>query len=465
MAAKRRLSGTAIARRPVPVLPDVLMRRIDADPSFQVMTVDGLHWIEPFTAQLIPAGIGRAAAAREWLAGHPDRWRDREPLPHGELELVRVQHDLARRVEAGNPFYDPRFCLFANADLGLGWLNPCTGEFVASVQRQDGRITPRTLNAMARVLVADPDFRAGRMHDLNGLRVKAQAIVAQMRGTGRFTAAAMPQTPTPAGGASVLPPAQDDDLTRARQVQDQLLPDLPALDGYDIGVHFTPHHGVSGDFYEALTLRDGRVLLAVGDVSGHGMQAALVVASALKTLRLLARDCGELARLIAAFNDEIKPDLPPGEFLTLVVALLSPDTREVEVMRAGHHAPLLANIARPQILRRCGGSGMAIGLAMGESFARTLRTERLTLEPGDTLVLYTDGLAEADHPELGQFGEHRVCGKLLEHIESGAQEIADAMAEAGSRHASGQSADDVTVLVLSSLDREADEAETESPAE
>ena len=444
----RSATETGIQRRPPARLPDEITRRVDQDPAFQVMTVDGLHWIEPFTAQLVPAGIGRAAAAREWLITHPEVWRDRQPMDSGALEVVRIHHDLARRIEPGGPFYDQRFCLFAPEDLGLGWLNPCSGEFVPGVQRHEGRIVPRTLHEMARVLAANAEFRAGRLLDLNTLRTRGQAIVAQVRGS-RVAAA------TPAPVAAAPAPAPGNDLDRARAVQQQLLPDLPSLDSYDIGVHFAPHSGISGDFYEVLPLRDGRILLAVGDVSGHGVQAALVVASALKTLRMLGRQAQDLATLIAHFNDEIKPDLPPGEFLTLCAALLDPSSGRCEIVRAGHHPALLANPTKATVLRRCGGSGMGIGLVTGQTFARTLKPEWLTMDPGDVLVFTTDGLAEAEHPDLGQFGEHRVCGHLLMNLDRNCQEISDSLAAAASEFAQGQPADDLTVLAIASLDPEA----------
>ena len=435
-------------------LPEAIERSVAEDPLFMVMTVDGMQWIEPYTAQLVPAGIGRVAAAREWLLAHPDRWKDRDPLGRDDLELVRVQHDLARRVETGSPFYDQRYCLFASSEMGLGWFNPCTAQFDSQVQRQDGRITPRTLNAMARALMANPDYRAGRLHDLTALRTKASALIVQARQAQGRPANPLSQTGMHQAIPAAVPAAAggDEDMIKARQVQDHLLPDVPQVDGFDIGVHFTPHQGVSGDFYEIMRLADGRVRLAVGDVSGHGMQAALVVASALKTLRLLARQHDDLQRLIAAFNDEIKPDLPPGEFLTLVVVELDPETRQCRVLRAGHHPPIIANIGQQVVLRRTGGSGMAIGLATGESFARSLRLDEFQIEPGDVLALYTDGVTESEHPELGQFGEHRVCAAMLENLDGSSQVIADAIAGAALAHADGQSADDVTVLILAALE-------------
>jgi hypothetical protein len=446
----RTATETGIQRRPVPRLPDDLVRKVEQDPSFQVMTVDGMHWIEPFTAQLVPAGIGRAAAAREWLIAHPEVWRDRQVMDPGALEVVRIHHDLQRRIDPGGPFYDQRFCLFAPEDLGLGWLNPCTGEFVPAVQRHEGRIVPRTLHEMARILATSMDFRQGRLLDLNTLRTRGQAIVAQVRGS-RVAASAPPVAPAAPVAAAAAPGI---DLDRAKAVQQQLLPDLPVLDRYDIGVHFAPHSGISGDFYEVLPLRDGRILLAVGDVSGHGVQAALVVASALKTLRLLGRSAQDLPALLAQFNDEIKPDLPPGEFLTLCAAMLDPASGRCEVVRAGHHPALLANPSKATVLRRCGGSGMGIGLVTGQAFARTLKPEWLTMDPGDVLVFTTDGLAEAEDADQEQFGEHRLCGHLLMNLDRNSQEICDALATAASAHAGGQPADDLTVLAIAALEAE-----------
>ncbi len=240
-------------------------------------------------------------------------------------------------------------------------------------------------------------------------------------------------------------------MVRASNVQRQMLPELPTLERFAVAVHYAAHHGVSGDFYDFLTLPDGRLLMVVGDVSGHGLQAALVVATALKTLRFVARSHSSLQDLLSRFNDEIKVDLIPGQFMTLVALALDQRTGEICCIRAGHHPGLLATLSGETILKKVGRTGMAIGLATGRIFSQSLREERLMLQPGDVLLHYTDGLTEAMRPDETAYGEARLYASLLGHIESGTQQLADAIAQDVSDWAGGPVGDDVTVLVLEAL--------------
>jgi phosphoserine phosphatase RsbU/P len=185
-----------------------------------------------------------------------------------------------------------------------------------------------------------------------------------------------------------------------------------------------------------------------------------VVASALKSLRFVARSTSDLSEIVCRFNDEIKPDLMPGQFITLFAAVLDPATRSFACVRAGHQPAILANLAREDVMRRLGRSGMAIGLAVGPVFSGSLRPVAIQLEPGDVLVQCTDGALEAMDDAGIEFGEARYLASVMRRYESPAQELVDGVAEDVRVYAQGRGVgDDLTVLALAVLPGEETAAE------
>lgn len=404
-----------------PLTTDVL-RKLEVDPAFQVMTGDQ-QWIDPYSGQAVPATQGRLETARAHLQ-ETGAWRDREPLPRTQLEVIRWRFDLMRLLPV-----EPRLRIFGRDGR---WLNPFNGELVAEIVREDGKITSHTITAMAKALSICDEAAGGRLLDSMTLSNRIQSLGIAGRSD--------PQS----GGLSV-------DMAKARNVQQHMLVDLPAIDGYELAVHFTPQAGVSGDFYEVITLKNGHVMFVIGDVSGHGMQAALVVATALKTLRFLARTTSNMGNLLIQFNDEIRPDLLPGQFITLFAAELDPVTGSLSCIRAGHHAALLIRLDGDTVLSKVGSQGMAIGLAAGPIFAGSMHTELIHLQPGDVLVQYTDGLTEAMSAQTEEFGEVRLYRALFEHIDKPLQQMVDDIAGEVTRHVNGALDDDLTIFALSML--------------
>jgi|GEM_PF-2098784 len=435
--------GPRRQRRPLP--QDVLIR-LDSDPLFQIMTADNQFWIDPYTAQPIPASLGRIPAAKEYLM-ETTAWREREVLPRENLEATRWRLDLVRLLPI-----EPRLRVFGRD--GKGWMNPFTGDLVPHIGRDEGKITVRTVNAIAQHLATCPQAIQGAKPLDN------QALLARMQALG-IAPQQNRQPSTPASEQSPIGNEISDDLARARTVQQNMLADLPELEGYEIAVHYAGHSGVSGDFYEALTLRDGRILFVLGDVSGHGMQAALVVATALKTLRFLARQTSDLVTLLTQFNDEIRADLIPGQFITMVASVLDQESREMVCLRAGHHPGVIINLAHAAPVRKIGLSGMAIGLVGGATFARSLRPELVQLEPGDVIMQWTDGATEAADADGEEYGDHRMYGAFLSRFNLDMQGLVDGVAEDVLRFCGKPLDDDLTILALAVL--EPDSAEDESP--
>lgn len=438
--AKRPATGgfTGGSRTPNRPLTPELIRGIENDPLFMVVTLDGLHWIDPFSGLSVPVGPnGRAATARQHLAD-TGSWRSSEPLPLLHLEAERWRIDLDRMLPG-----EPRLRLFLRDNRG--WMNPFSGQIIPGIDRPEGKITPRTVWQMAQHLASCPHARTGRMMDMAELSARART--------------ASPTTATLSRGRDE---PLSDDLAKAQNVQRHMLADLPRPRGYELAVHLSPHAGVGGDFYEVTALRDGRILIALGDVSGHGVQAALVVVTALKTLRFVARSTSDLTELVCRFNDEIKPDLVPGQFITLFAGVLDPANRSFTCLRAGHQPAILVNLAREDVLRRLGRAGMAVGLASGQAFAATLRPVAMQFEPGDVLVQSTDGALEAMDAAGVEFGEARYLASIMSRYETTAQEIVDGIAEDARAFAGGQIGDDLTVLAVTVLP-EADQPASSTP--
>ncbi len=479
MQTRRTTSGTILTRGNVrpgasggsagksarrPLSPDVL-QLLERDERFQVMSLDQQFWLDPYTAQAVPAPLGRLLSARDYLV-ETGVWRDRDPLPQVQLNYERWRFDLVRLVPN-----EPRLRIFSRD--GRGWLNPWTGNLTTEVERDDGKVTPRTFKQMARHLANCPEAQKGPMLDQQTLLARGQSLGLISKGSGttsstirkatdgdpaNLTSGANPVV-SPSGSR---PAAVNDDLQRARTVQQHMLNRLPSVPGYELAVHYSAHAGVSGDFYECLSLSDGRVLMVLGDVSGHGMQAALVVASALKTLRFIARTTNDLIPLVTRFNEELRQDLLPGQFMTITAGIFDPEDHTYACLRAGHHHALLVHPAGPVLLRHVGQRGMAIGLASGERFAATLVVETVELTPGDVLVQYTDGLIEAQDGEQHEFGEHRLCASIFSHLEQPAQVFVDAIARDASAHAGGALGDDLSILALARLPEAEEPAGSES---
>ena len=200
-----------------------------------------------------------------------------------------------------------------------------------------------------------------------------------------------------------------DELEVARELQSELLPhDLPAVPGYRFAHSYRTANEVGGDFYDLIRLPDGRLALMVADASGHGMAAGLVMAIANATLRT-ALDLDPSPRAgDGAAQPHPLPHRHERTFMSAFYGLLTPETGEMEYVCAGHPFPLL---------RRAGGQTEELG--NGGYPARPARSpadaaaSTVTIEPGDQLLLYTDGLPEAlDAQGKTAFGYERIQAAL-----------------------------------------------------
>jgi sigma-B regulation protein RsbU (phosphoserine phosphatase) len=212
--------------------------------------------------------------------------------------------------------------------------------------------------------------------------------------------------------------------------------------GLDVDALLEPAQQVGGDLYEVLRLADGRVMVALGDVSGKGIPAALFMAVTMTLLRSMARQCASPDEILRRVNDELLEQNPRGMFVTLQCLLVDPATRQVLSATAGHHAAVLLSPGRaPRLVFE--STGRVVGLMPDNPVS----AEKRVLEPGETLVLFTDGVSEAFSPDEELFGEERLLAHLAQEPGRTAAETTRSVVEAVRHHAAGaKQSDDITVV-------------------
>jgi sigma-B regulation protein RsbU (phosphoserine phosphatase) len=236
------------------------------------------------------------------------------------------------------------------------------------------------------------------------------------------------------------------DLRIAREIQMGLLPaDLAALTrgtGFEIDAVIEPAREVGGDLYEVLRVSDKRLVVALGDVSGKGIPAALFMAVAMTVLRTLARQIAEPDEILRRLNDELAEENPRGMFVTLQCLVFDLEEKRVSCAGAGHHQLALLSPGRPPRLA-CPSSGRPAGLMPFNPIER----ETLPFEPGDTFVLFSDGVSEAMDSEDGFYGEDRLLAALAACDGAAPQEIVKrVLADVRAFVAGAKQSDDITLV-------------------
>jgi serine phosphatase RsbU (regulator of sigma subunit) len=204
----------------------------------------------------------------------------------------------------------------------------------------------------------------------------------------------------------------EQELRVARLIQQTLLPkSLPGLPGYDVAAYYQPAREVGGDFYDFFELDDGRLGLIVGDVSGKGVPAAIVMAITRTMLRAAYR-LGSPApgEILEEVNNVLYPEIPPNMFVTCLAALLDSRSGRLHYANAGHDLPYLRH-AEDGVSEELRARGMPLGLMPDMRYEQ----KEITLKPGESILLYSDGLVEAHDPRREMFGFPRMQGLVGAH--------------------------------------------------
>jgi serine phosphatase RsbU (regulator of sigma subunit)/anti-sigma regulatory factor (Ser/Thr protein kinase) len=201
----------------------------------------------------------------------------------------------------------------------------------------------------------------------------------------------------------------EQELRVAHLIQQTLLPqELPSLPGWQLASYYQPARAVGGDFYDFLYFEDGRLGIVIGDVTDKGVPAALVMATTRSILRSNAYGALSPGKVLEQTNDLLHPDIPPKMFVTCLYAILDPISGQLQYANAGHDLPYWRHKGGISELR---ATGMPLGLMPGMAYEE----KEAILAPGDSVLLYSDGLVEAHNTKRDMFGFPRLMALLDEY--------------------------------------------------
>ena len=236
------------------------------------------------------------------------------------------------------------------------------------------------------------------------------------------------------------------ELAIAREVQAQLFPkDKPAVQGVEIEAICRPARVVSGDYYDFLPLGPGRLGIALADISGKGISAALIMASLQAALRSQAlfngHGPGSTAEIVGRLNQHLYRSTAPDRFATFFYGVYDAQTHRLEYTNAGHPPPLCVSGQKAQ---RLTAGGTVLGLFDDCHY----ESQVIDVAPGSLLIAYSDGVSEAENPDGEEFGDERVLNVALRSGQASAGAVLKNLLEVVDQWAGpAEQSDDVTLIV------------------
>jgi sigma-B regulation protein RsbU (phosphoserine phosphatase) len=234
--------------------------------------------------------------------------------------------------------------------------------------------------------------------------------------------------------------ARREELRDAMVTQHALLPRIPSIPGCDISVSWMPAGDVGGDYFDLIPLDDDRLGICLGDASGKGIPAALLMSNVQAAVRALAPDVASTDRLINRINRILCANTAPNKFVTLFYGTI--EGRRLTYTNAGHNAPLLIRANGQHVRLEEGGALLGV-------FPDWIYEQgEVLLAPGDRLVLFSDGITDAENWNGDRFGEERLLGILDANRALDATELRKKIVSAVADFSGGAPQDDSTLLVL-----------------
>jgi serine phosphatase RsbU (regulator of sigma subunit) len=233
----------------------------------------------------------------------------------------------------------------------------------------------------------------------------------------------------------------------ASEIQQRFLPaTAPLVTGYELqGISF-PCYEIGGDYYDFIQREGGKLVVALGDVSGKGTAAALLMSSLHAAVHAQADIHDSLVKTISAVNRYLVESIPPNRFVTLFYAELDPKDGDLAFLNAGHNPPLIVHAGGT--MEQLAAGGLPLGIMANADF----REGRTQLHPGDVLVIYSDGVSEATNPSGEEFGPTRLYEVVARNLDASAGGIRDRIESALTKFCQGTpAADDITLVICKRL--------------
>jgi len=234
----------------------------------------------------------------------------------------------------------------------------------------------------------------------------------------------------------------EQELQRAREIQQSLLPkEIPQLPRIAVATAWRPARAVGGDYFDVLRLDGNRLAICIADVSGKGVPAALLMANVQASLRASVRDLDSPARVCGIVNGMLCESIAANKFVTFFCGVLNANTRTFRYCNAGHPYPILVSAGAAHTLDHGGA-------VLGVFPAWNYQDSSVNLKSGDRLLLFTDGITEAEDAQGEEFGVERVAAFAKAHASSSAAELNEQLLAQVSDFCGAQFQDDATLVVL-----------------
>jgi sigma-B regulation protein RsbU (phosphoserine phosphatase) len=235
---------------------------------------------------------------------------------------------------------------------------------------------------------------------------------------------------------------QEEELRRAREIQQALLPkEIPQLPGFEVAGAWLPARVVSGDYYDVFRLGDHKLCICIGDVVGKGISAALLMANAQAAVRSLSNQFHTPANVCGRVNRLLCENIATGKFVTFFYAILDSETHTLNYCNAGHPYPVFVSHGQARMLDE---GGAVLGVFPEWAYEDVA----IPFESQDRLVLFTDGITEAEGADATEFGEEGVAAFARSNSRKSAGELTKGLLEKVNTFCGGHFQDDATLVVV-----------------
>ena len=234
------------------------------------------------------------------------------------------------------------------------------------------------------------------------------------------------------------------ELELATEIQQTFQPSAPpVMDDYEFqGISFSCYE-IGGDYYDFIKLPDRKMMIALGDVSGKGTAAALLMSSLHAAIHAQVTARTSLAKMVSSVNQYLAANTPTNRFVTLFIAELDPDTGILSYINAGHNPPLLGH--SDGTVEQLEAGGFPLGILPQAEYD----VGKVQLQPGDGLVIYSDGVSEANNLQEEEFGMERLTEVISKNIKASASGLRDRVESALSSFTQTAPAnDDITLVIV-----------------